>query len=243
VSRNSCAIAAIFGENSGCFNKLKIIGLDQDFSKETLELYMKIAIISGSHRQNSQSIKVAKHIEQRLLDTQLADETYLFSLAGNPLPLWDESIWEGNKDWKARLDPISTELDSCDGLVVIAPEYHGQVPAGLKNFFLMWKHELSHKPALIVAVSSVDGGAYPVAELRMSSYKNNRICYIPEHLILRNVETILNEDGDEKTNPDADGYFRERIDWTLGILIEYARALKQVRDSGVTQTDTFANGM
>ncbi len=204
---------------------------------------MKIAIISGSHRDNSQSIKVARHIKQRLLDLQLADETYLFSLAGNPLRLWDEGIWEGDKNWKALLEPISKELSRCDGFVIIAPEYHGQAPAGLKNFFLMWKHEVSHKPALIVAVSSVDGGAYPVAELRMSSYKNNRICYLPEHLILRNVETILNQEGDTKTNPDADEYFRERIDWVLPQLVEYAKALKQVRDSGVTQTDKFGNGM
>jgi len=204
---------------------------------------MKISIICGSHRQNSQSIKVAKYIENTLLKNRQTDETYLFSLAGNPLPLWDESIWEGDKDWKAILDPISKELSSSDAFVIIAPEYHGQVPAALKNFFLMWKHEVSHKPALIVAVSSADGGAYPVAELRMSSYKNNRICYIPEHLILRNVETILNEDGNEKTNTDADDYFRERIDWTLNILKEYAVALKGVRESGATQTEKFGNGM
>lgn len=204
---------------------------------------MKISIISGSPRQNSQSIKVAHHIEKSLIKNKQADETYLLSLAGNPLPLWDESIWEGDEKWKALLTPISEELSSSDAFVIIAPEYHGQVPAALKNFFLMWKQEVSHKPALIVAVSSGEGGSYPVAELRMSSYKNNRICYIPDHLILRNIESILNEDGDNKTNPDADGYFRERIDWTLGILKEYAVALKQVRESGVTQTEKFGNGM
>ena len=203
---------------------------------------MKIAIISGSHRDKSQSIKVAKHIEKSLLESQLADEIYLFSLAGNPLPLWDESIWEGNKEWQDLLDPISKELTSCDGFVVIAPEYHGQVPAGLKNFFLMWKHEVSHKPALIVAVSSADGGSYPIAELRMSSYKNNRLCYLPEHLIIRNVESVLNEDPN-KNNIEADSYFRERIDWVLPQLTEYAKALKVVRDSGVTLTDKFGNGM
>ena len=106
----------------------------------------------------------------------------------------------------------------------------------------MWKHELSHKPALIVGISSVDGGAYPVAELRMSSYKNNRLCYIPEHLIIRNVESVLNDDP-SKNNSETDGYFRERIDWCLGILKEYAVALKQVRESGVTKTDKFTNGM
>lgn len=203
---------------------------------------MKIAIISGSHRQNSQSIKVAKYIETSLLDNKLADETFVFSLAGNPLPLWDESIWEGDEDWKALLYPISEELHGCDGFVIVAPEYHGQVPAGLKNFFLMWKFELSHKPALIVAVSSADGGSYPIAELRMSSYKNNRLCYMPEHLIIRNVESVLNTKP-EDNNIEADAYFRERINWVLPQLTQYAIALKQVRASGVTQTDKFGNGM
>ncbi len=80
------------------------------------------------------------------------------------------------------------------------------------------------------------------AELRMSSYKNNRICYLPEHLIIRNVESVLNDDQ-EKNNAEADSYFRERIHWCLGILNEYSKALKIVRDSGVTATDKFTNGM
>ena len=203
---------------------------------------MKIAIISGSPRHNSQSFKVAKHIEKTLLSNQQASETYLYNLAGNPLPLWDESIWQGDQEWKDRLEPISKELTSSDAFVIIAPEYHGQVPAGLKNFFLMWKQEFSHKPALIVSVSSVDGGSYLIAELRMSSYKNNRICYIPEHLIIRNVESVLNDKA-EDNDESADSYFRERIDWTLGILHQYAIALKQVRESGVAKTDRFSSGM
>ena len=168
---------------------------------------MKISIISGSHRKASQSEKVARFIQQTLEGRNICDETWLFRLAENPLPLWDESIWEGNPDWKQKLDPISSELASSDGFVVISPEWHGQVPSGLKNFFLMWgKGELAHKPALIITVSSADGGAYPVAELRMSSYKNNRICYIPEQIIVRNVESVLNEDP-QQNNPQADGYF------------------------------------
>ncbi len=82
---------------------------------------MKISIISGSHRQNSQSIKVANQIENILLTSRLADETYLFSLAGNPLPLWDESIWEGDEKWKEILSPISAELSNSDGFVIIVP--------------------------------------------------------------------------------------------------------------------------
>jgi hypothetical protein len=102
--------------------------------------------------------------------------------------------------------------------------------------------ELAHKPALIVTVSSGDGGAYPVAELRMSSYKNNRICYIPEQIIVRNVESVLNDDP-EKNNPSADSYFRERTGYALAILKEYAHALTQVRASGATDLSKFKNGM
>ncbi len=204
---------------------------------------MKISIISGSHRKTSQSEKVARFIQRTLEAQKLCDSTWLFSLAGNPLPLWDESIWEADPDWRQLLDPISEELASSDGFVVVSPEWHGQVPAGLKNFFLLWgRGELAHKPALIVTVSSADGGAYPVAELRMSSYKNNRICYIPEQIIVRNVESVLNDDPG-KNNPDADAYFRARITYALGILQEYARALGQVRASGATDLSQFKNGM
>jgi len=203
---------------------------------------MKIAIISGSHREEAQSLKVAKLIKQ-YLDDGIADETWLFSLSGNPLPLWDQGIWDGDPEWKERLTPLREQLKSCDGFVVISPEWHGQVPAGLKNFFLIFgKNELGHKPALIVTVSSGDGGAYPVAELRMSSYKNSRIVYIPEHVIVRKVEKVLNDnpaDNDER----SDSYYRERLQWALGILKEYAVALKQVRESGVTATEKFKNGM
>jgi NAD(P)H-dependent FMN reductase len=204
---------------------------------------MKIMLISGSHRPNSQSEKVARHIAQSLLDNGQADETEVFTLAGNPLPLWDEGVWANTPEWQAILDPLSEKLAQSDGFVIVSPEWHGQVPAGLKNFFLLWgKGELAHKPALIVTVSSADGGAYPVAELRMSSYKNNRICYIPEHLIVRHVESVLNADAG-KNNPDADAYFRKRIVYAGGILCAYATALRGVRDSGVTATGEFPFGM
>ncbi|MEN8179948.1 MAG: NAD(P)H-dependent oxidoreductase [Pseudomonadota bacterium] len=204
---------------------------------------MKISIISGSHRKNAQSTKVARFIQQTLEEQGLCDETWLFNLAENPLPLWDEGVWEGDPAWQERLSPIRSQLAESDGFVVVSPEWHGQVPAGLKNFFLLCgKDQVGHKPALITTVSSGDGGAYPVAELRMSSYKNNRICYIPEQIIVRHVESVLNDDP-AQNNPASDSYFRGRIQYALGILIEYAKALRQVRSSGVTQTDKFQNGM
>jgi len=204
---------------------------------------MKITIVSGSHRNPSQSIKVARHIQTALLSKDAADSVEIFSLADNPLPLWDQRVWEGDPEWRALLGPLQRQLSESDGFVIVSPEWHGQVPSGLKNFFLLCSaREVGHKPALIVTLSAGDGGTYPVAELRMSSYKNNRICYIPEHVVVRHVEEILNPDGSTKDS-DSDLYIRERIDWALGILREYALALGQVRSSGATETEKFRNGM
>lgn len=202
---------------------------------------MQITIISGSHRPHSQSEKVAHYVESVL--TQQGIKAEVYSLAGNPLPLWDESLGENNPEWIARLTPLFAQLAASDGFVIISPEWHGQVPAGLKNFFLLCgQNEVGHKPALIMAVSSSTGGAYPVAELRMSSYKNNRICYLPEHIIIRQVTSVLNDDV-STNDPTADRYYRDRIQWALSILEHYARALAPVRAAGGLFNEEFRNGM
>ncbi|GHD34537.1 NADPH-dependent FMN reductase [Halioglobus pacificus] len=205
---------------------------------------MKIGIISGSHRQNSESEKIARHVEQALLAQAYCDETWFYSLAGNPLPLWEEGIWSDDPDWSQRLAPLSEALHGCDAFVIVSPEWHGMAPAGLKNFLLMWASggELAHKPALIVTVSVADGGSYPVAELRMSSYKNNRICYLPEHLIIRYVDTVFNADP-AKNNAQAQAYFEKRLAYCLELLGEYGKAFTQIRASGKAALDEYTSGM
>jgi len=191
---------------------------------------MKISIISGSHRNPSQSEKVARYLEQTLNDDFDDIQPWVYTLADNPLPLWDQTLWDNSEEWEQRLAPIKQQLIESDGFIIVSPEWHGQVPAGLKNFFLLFnRFVMGHKPALIVTVSS-------------SSYKNNRICYIPEHLILRHVEKILNAKA-EDNDADADSYFRERIAWALGILRGYAVALKAMRESTAIHHDKFGNGM
>ena len=206
---------------------------------------MKIGIISGSHRPESQTRKVANHIQQTLAQGGLSDSSWLYDLGGNPLPLWEEGVWDPNDTrWQQILEPLRQELHSCDGFVILAPEWHGMVPAGLKNFLLLWTAggELAHKPALIVTISASIGGSYPVAELRMSGYKNNRICFIPEHLIVRNVGSVFNADSKDN-DPEAQQYFDERLLYCLQLLREYALALRQVRDSGKASLAVYNSGM
>jgi len=203
---------------------------------------IQYAIISGSHRQNSESAKVAHFCEYLIKKNQPDAQTEVIELTGNPLPLWDESQWDDDPKWNNNWIPIRDKLRRAEAFVVVSPEWNGMVPAGLKNLFLFCSNqELGHKPGLIVTVSATMGGAYPNAELRMSGYKNTRICYIPDHVIVRYAPKVLN-DFDHPASTD-DERIRIRLDYSLKILREYALALKQVRASPVINFKDFASGM
>lgn len=197
---------------------------------------LDIALIAGSSRTGSQSAKVARYLRQRLIDLGLTspERSGLIDLGERPLPLWPA-------DDKGPWADYQQQLTAADALVVIAPEWNGMACPAVKNFFLYAsKAELAHKPALLVGVSSGVGGAYPISELRASGYKNCRIAYLPEHLIVRHVEAVLNE-GEAASEGDL--RIRRRADYALDILGKYAAALKPVR-AAIDLTDpAFTNGM
>ncbi|WPC03260.1 NAD(P)H-dependent oxidoreductase [Pseudomonas benzenivorans] len=197
---------------------------------------LNIALVAGSSRSNSQSGKVARFLRQRLLQLELVDQdsSSLIDLGLAPLPLWPA---EDSGPWGL----YQQQLQAADAVLIVAPEWNGMACPAIKNFFIYaGKSELAHKPALLVGVSAGVGGAYPISELRASSYKNCRLCYLPEHLIVRHVESVLN--GPEPADED-DLRLRARIDYDLDILAKYAWALRPVRESIDLDNRAFANGM
>ena len=202
---------------------------------------MKFFILGGSHRQEAQSLKVAHYVKSVLLKEHPGAEVFLYSLSGNPLPLWDEATGGAPDEiW----DPISAELKAADALVIVTPEWSGMATPGVKNFLLNCSaDEVGHKPALIVTVSASRGGSYPVAELRMSGYKNNRLLWLPEHVIVQHVEQNLNAPDGAADLAKEDATIRRRLRYALRLLEEYGKALRQVRASGVVDHQTFKSGM
>ncbi|TBU97430.1 NADPH-dependent FMN reductase [Phytopseudomonas dryadis] len=197
---------------------------------------LDIVLIAGSSRPGSQSAKVAHFLRQRLiaLGNTSAELSQVLDLGAGPLPLWPA---EDNGTWA----DYSQRLKRADALVVVAPEWNGMACPATKNFFIYAsKAELGHKPGLLVGVSSGIGGGSPIAELRSSSYKNCRLCYLPEHLIVRHVEKLLN---DEQPASEDDSRLRARIDYTLDILVQYGHALKPVRAGIDLSNPAFTNGM
>ena len=197
---------------------------------------LNYVVISGSGRPQSESARVGDYMRQRLIDLQLSDDSRcsLIDLGTSPLPLWPEQndgLWH---EYAAR-------LQAADALIVITPEWHGMASPAPKNLFILAsKTELAHKPALLVGISSGLGGSYPISELRSSGFKNNRLCYIPEQIIVRQVNTMLHPGS---VVDDNDLRLRPRIDYALDVLSHYATALQAVRAAVNMSNPEFANGM
>jgi hypothetical protein len=193
-----------------------------------------IVLLSGSNRSNSQSVKVARYLRDRLEVLELCESSELIDLASSPLPLWPDE--DTREVWSVQ----QSFLKKATALIVISPEWNGMACPALKNFFLYaGLGELGHKPALLVGVSAGLGGAYPITELRASSYKNSRILYLPEQLIIRNVESMLNG---EYPSDDNDIRIRARADWALHMLSQYDEALSAIRPA-INHPPEFSTGM
>ena len=199
---------------------------------------MKISIISASHRTDSQSKKILDLLHNNLLNIKSGLEIYSLDLADKLLPLWSPDKKKGKGVWGDTWTTISDNFNKSDGFILVVPEYGGMTTPVAKNIFLLCDNgELAHKPGLIVSVSSGNGGAYPIAELRMSSYKNTHIMWIPENIIIRNVEEF---------NPGAHGdnipeWLDDRIDYVLKLLLAYASNMKPLRE--IVNRKDFGNGM
>lgn len=199
---------------------------------------MKLAIIAGSARAKSQSARVSRYIADRAATLFVDCSFPLIDLAATPLSYWSGDFMShpadtGDPAWSET----SSTLESADGIIVVVPEYHGMAPPALMNLILLCRYELAHKPGLIIGISATDGGAYPTVQLRGSVAKNNRICWIPDQVVIRNVkQALVDQNGDE---PDR---MKSRIDYGLRLLISYSEALRSVRKSGLVDHKTFSFG-
>lgn len=176
-------------------------------------------------------MRVAAKVAESLKTLNHTSSTVDLSLGF--LPEWDESVWKGDAKWAPTWGKIESDLKTCDGLVIVSPEYGGMAPAALKNFFLFLTGDtVAHKPALLIGVSAGTGGSYPIAELRASSYKNSHLVYLPDHMIIRKVVDELDSE-----------YNTKRLKYSVDLLVEYAKALQSVRGSGKLNFKDYANGM
>ena len=199
---------------------------------------MKISIISTSHRLSSQSKKISTFLCNDLLNIDSKLDTFLLDLAEVSLPLWSPDKKNGKGVWGETWSSISDNFKKSEGFILVVPEYGGMATPAAKNIFLLCGDgEFAHKPGLIVSVSSGNGGSYPISELRSSSYKNTHLMWIPENIIIRNVEQF-SPGNQGKDIPD---WIEGRLDYSLELLLAYGKYMLPLRNQ-INRRD-FGNGM
>lgn len=193
-------------------------------------------IISSSTRENSQSLRIANEIKNLLSTIDNNPQIELIDLSITHHQEWNNDFWKETIPcpvWKET----SQKLIQCNAIIFIVPEWHGMIPPALMNFLiLIERNELAHKPALIVSISGGNGGAYPIVMLKGFCSKNNRICFIPDHIIVRNINEISFE---EKVDNDV----KERLCYSLEMLKAYIPALELVRKNAVLDYKSWPYGM
>lgn len=184
----------------------------------------RLLILAGSPRPASESLRIAQ-VMQRFVDEQPGAMSQLLDIAQLDLPKWEDDAAEHETQ---ALGALREAAEWADALVIVVPEWGGMAPPALKAALLaLTNGEVAHKPVLLIAVSAGIGGSYPIAELRASCTKNAHLVFIPDHLIVRNVEQQFPAFPGDKT---ADHQRLElRVKTSLGQLITYARALAPVR--------------
>ncbi len=119
-----------------------------------------IPVLLGTVRQGRASEAVAHFVHSKLA-AHPDVETKLIDIRDLSLPMTDEGegLAELNKDYVA-------EIERCDGLLIVSPEYNHGYPGSLKRALDICFGQYKHKAAAIAGVSNgVFGGVRMIEQL------------------------------------------------------------------------------
>jgi len=94
---------------------------------------LKISIISGSNRNNSQSLRISKIYLQKLKAKKVGID--LINLAKEKLPFWEEDLDGKLSPYKKSFKKNSLTLSKADGFIFVVPEWGGWCLHKLRTYF------------------------------------------------------------------------------------------------------------
>ena len=151
-----------------------------------------ITLISGTNRPNSNTRKVARHLEEIYADLKVPLQ--VLDLTQLPLEIFAPSSYA---EKPKSFQPFSEAVLSSDGLHVVTPEYNGSLPGVLKYFIDMLKFPESFvkRPVCFVGLSAgIWGALRPVEQLQaIFGYRNAHI--FNERVFLPGIRDLLDERG------------------------------------------------
>ena len=151
-----------------------------------------ITLIVGTNRPDSNTRKVARHVEEAYAELKVP--LHVLDLAKLPPGIFSPTSYaEKPKSFESFANAI---LQS-DGLHVVSPEYNGGVPGVLKYFIDMLKfpESFDRRPVCFVGVAAgVWGALRPVEQLQAIFGYRNAFIY-PERVFLPQINNLLDGNG------------------------------------------------
>ena len=176
-----------------------------------------IPVILGTARQGRQSEHAAKFVFEQT-KKRAGVETELIDV--RDLPMKFDDAGEEMKDPK-----FSGQVQRCDALILVVPEYNHGYPGLLKHALDMNLKEYIHKAVGICGVSAGPFGGSRVIENLLPVMRELGLVTIFEDVNFANVKKVFDESGvlqEEK--------FVGRVDKFLDELIWMARVLRSGRE-------------
>ncbi len=161
---------------------------------------MKLQIIVGSVRKNSQGSKVGAWIAsnaQRMsgVQAELLDlhdwDLPLYNEALPPLALGGAYTNKTGSEWAAK-------IASGDAYVFVTPEYNHGYSAAIKNAIDWIGSEWAGKPAAIVGYSMAPGGGVLGVEQLKPVLTQVKLMQLSHNVLVRAVHEAFDEDGQPK---------------------------------------------
>ena len=184
-------------------------------------MHYKIAVLIGSLRKESLNRKMAKVL------VSLAPEILKFEVVeiGN-LPLYNQDL---DDEGKPPLPWVSfrEQVNACDGILFVTPEYNRSVPGVLKNALDVGsrpygKSVWDGKPAGVISVSpGAIGGFGSNHHLRQSLVTLNVPTLQQPEAYIGNAGTLFNADGEiinESVRDFLQKFINSFADWVAIIL-------------------------
>lgn len=154
---------------------------------------MKIAILSGSPRLNSVTVRVALYLKN-WFSQHTRHEIDLIELKDWHLPPV-QTVWSTADKAPVEFQPLAQRIFSADAFILVTPEYNGSYSPALKNLLDHFPKQL-HKPFGIATASPGAMGGMRASQQLLQ--------LVPALFGIASPNLLITPAVDKKFSPDGD---------------------------------------
>lgn len=188
---------------------------------------LTIGIVYGSVRTERRGIKMARFLEQQLMERGI--KVHFIDTMEYRLPLLDKMYREFEPGKAPEpMQKVSAMLTESDGFLVVTGEYNHSIPPALKNLLDHFYIEYRHKPSAIASYSKGSfGGVRAAVHLRVIMGELGSPS-IPTILPFPSIDSLFDEaliPVNERISSSTNRFLNE--------LVWYLEAFKNQREKGL----------